>query len=684
MNASLKPGQTAKYNGELFTFDRKLPNGNWQLRSNGTGTVVTLTTEDIRQAYLARTLKFSGEAESFNSGAPLSDPYETIPLPFGEMEDKHREIAQERYAYIQAIETAHPSSFAPKQLRPIIRSVHRRLGNGHRLPHPGTVYRWLQRYKKNGRSISALVPRFDERGSKRCRTNAKVVEFVDQAISEVYLQREKNSYRETFMRVVAFVAKHNESVPPSMALPLPKYRFVIARIQQIPAEDRCIAREGYQRAWQKFRSVKGHWVTKSPLEFVQIDATLLDLFVLDDETFLPLGRPWLTACIDVYTRCILGLYVGFEPPSDLSIARCIKNAILPKDELMALYPNIKHPWLCHGIPVTIVVDNGFEYLSDAFEAMCLELGIRIQHCPRKRPTYKPHIERWFRTLNQGLIHTIKGTTFSNILERGDYNPEKHAIVTLSVLRKLIYTWICDVYHVSPHRTLKDTPDHMWRTGTQGLDIQLPAHPEHMDIITGKLDKRTLFHYGIDLEGLRYNSDSLKELRHVYGQSFPVTVRWNAEDLGHIYVLRPDRKGYFIVPALDQAYAAGLTLWQHEQIKRYADKHLDGSHDIESLAEAKRNLSEVVKQEFLLKKARSRKREARYLNKGEKGAMASAGVETSDRSPSRTAAPVQVLNTDRGHSSTKSSGLTHAARRRAPRGQTTIQFVERTIRTGGDL
>jgi len=47
--------------------------------------------------------------------------------------------------------------------------------------------------------------------------------------------------------------------------------------------------------------------------------------VVDDQSGLPLGRPSVTACIDCYTRCILGIYIGFNPPSYQSVAACLKG-----------------------------------------------------------------------------------------------------------------------------------------------------------------------------------------------------------------------------------------------------------------------------------------------------------------------------------------------------------------------
>ena len=72
-------------------------------------------------------------------------------------------------------------------------------------------------------------------------------------------------------------------------------------------------------------------MTREPLERAEIDHTNLDLFAIDDETLLPLGRPWFSACEDDYTRCILGMFVGFIPPSFLTVSLCLKDVFRPKD-----------------------------------------------------------------------------------------------------------------------------------------------------------------------------------------------------------------------------------------------------------------------------------------------------------------------------------------------------------------
>ena len=51
-------------------------------------------------------------------------------------------------------------------------------------------------------------------------------------------------------------------------------------------------------------------------------------------------------------------------------------------------------------------------------------------------------------------------------------------------------------------------------------------------------QRVVFHYGIELEGLKYNGPELGELRRRMGPAAKVELTFDPGDLGHINVLDP--------------------------------------------------------------------------------------------------------------------------------------------------
>jgi putative transposase len=189
-------------------------------------------------------------------------------------------------------------------------------------------------------------------------------------------------------------------------------------------------------------------------------------------------------------------------------------------------------------------------------------------------------------MNRAVAHGVPGTTFSNIFEKGDYNPAKHAVITLSTLRKVVRMWIADVYHQQVHRSLQTTPAKMWTSSIRPEDIRLPDETTQLDVVMGRVESRTLTHKGIEFEGLFYNSPELIELQRKEGKKLTVEIRVNESDIGSIYVLSPKTSKAYTVPALDRDYASGISLWQHKVIKNYQRQHFDKDDGVKRLVAGK--------------------------------------------------------------------------------------------------
>ena len=126
--------------------------------------------------------------------------------------------------------------------------------------------------------------------------------------------------------------------------------------------------------------------------------------------------------------------------------KSLLNAIKPKNYISEQFPSIEKEWCCEGKMESLVVDNGAEFWSKSLEQSCLELGIHIQYNPVRKPWLKPLVERIFRTINSKLTISIPGKTFSNILQREDYDYKKDAVMRFSIFNEILHKWIIDVYH----------------------------------------------------------------------------------------------------------------------------------------------------------------------------------------------------------------------------------------------
>jgi putative transposase len=576
---------------------RKVADNCWQLENIRTKRISEYEVAQIQHMLVDGTLTFVSTGDVSHCGEVNSH-----------ISPQDMEVAKLRLAYVREVLDI-PNTQG--RMKEAITAVWKTLRLPSQAPAFGSVYRWKRSYIQAGNDIRALIDRTSKKGNRKPRYRKEVIAMSKESISSIYLRREANTMQATLTDALMKVQRANEERLASDALERPSRRLISRLIQEIPDFDKHAARKGHEAARKHFRWVKGHRVTNGPLERAEIDHTHLDLFVIDERTGHPLGRPYLTACIDDYSRCILGAYIGFTPPSYLSVAKCLKACFLPKTSLSEMFPDIQCEWPAYGLMRELVIDNGVEFHSHSLEQLCLSLGIEMHFAPRREPWFKGKIERFFGTLNRQIAHVTPGTTFANIFDKDDYDPAKHAVITLSTLQNIIHKWIADVYHQETHRTLQTTPANMWKSSIRFEDIRHPDDVTQLDIVMGRVHRRTLTHKGIEFEGLLYNSAELADLRRSNGAKLDVELRVDEDDLGSIYVIW-NKNRTFRVPALDSAYADGISLWQHKIYKNYRSQFLGDVQDHDALLKARQAIVQMIEDSLQQKRSKSRKRVARHL------------------------------------------------------------------------
>jgi putative transposase len=316
---------------------------------------------------------------------------------------------------------------------------------------------------------------------------------------------------------------------------------------------------------------------------------------------------------------ILGYFLSFVPPSYLSVQQCLLHAIRPKDYVRDKYPEIENTWESYGLMETLVVDNAKHWHSASFEEACLRFGIIVQYAPPRTPWYKPSIERFFRSLNTRLIHLLPGKTFSNIFDKGDYDPKKNAVITLQELEKLLHHWIIDVYQQSKHRGIDDVPARLWKIGIDKHPPALPPNKEELQVLLGHITWRVISKSGVELFGLYYNDLSLARVRSGLKKGQKVKVKYDPTDLSIIYVHDPHDKRFVPTPAVDQGYTQGLSVWQHNIIRKLARQGVEDYVDIVKLCAARERIEGMVASAFKkLRKSGTNVKAARWMNDSQKG------------------------------------------------------------------
>ena len=289
-----------------------------------------------------------------------------------------------------------------------------------------------------------------------------------------------------------------------------------------------------------------------PNEKWQMDHTVLDCIVVDEKNRRPLGRPWVTLIIDVYSRIVMGFYLSWHAPNSLSVAMAISHAVLPKKEWLSLLSadDIRYPFF--GKPESILMDNAKEFRSKAFRSACALHNINPTWRRKRTPHWGGHIERLNGSLQMGYVHYLPGTTLSNVEVKGDYNSEKEAVLTFAELR-LWFTRAIEIYHKKTHRMIGTSAQQRWSdyyTDKNGV-LSHPAlikNPTDFFIDFLPRDTRVVNPKGILMNGIFYYSSSLKPF---VGRSAKLTVKYNPQSLRRIWVEVESRR-YTEVPYADRA------------------------------------------------------------------------------------------------------------------------------------
>ena len=476
-------------------------------------------------------------------------------------------------------------------------------------PSVSAVYRWYKRFTQSGHDITALADKHEQRGRKTGIT-PNVQAILDEVVDTLYLNVQMYPKKGIFEELERRITNIHETNPEQrLHYPMPSMATVYRYLDKLDSYLVDSTRLGKDTAERKYRGVFQKNLAYRINEWWEIDHTPLDLLVVCEETDLPLGRPWMTLALDKYSRMPVGFYISFRSPSAQAVMECIKQAVLPKDEILKRYPDITLPWKAQGLPERIVCDNGMDLHAEAFKNMCQEMGIQVQYCPAARPEYKGSVERFFRTINHSLIHMIPGTVFSDIDERGDYPSEKQASITLDALTHVIVKWIVEVYSQEQHKGMGITPAMKWEQGMAERILEYPVQPDKLDVITGHPEQRRVFHYGIELHGLYYNSPELQLLRRRFGDPFHLDIKYYEGDIGHIHVFDKSTKHYFKVYAIDQAYAKGLRLMQHQLITRQVRSQGHDPKQRKLLLQKKYELQQLIQASTTDRKMKRRKKAA---------------------------------------------------------------------------
>lgn len=573
-----------KTDGNVFRLKRLIEE-TWQAENQKTGAYQQFTLPTLRQLYAEGKIELT-EKPVFSYKTRTADD-ELIDGYLDNLSPSNREHVIAKRFFLIIYQKNYGGIKTPKAMAYAIDREWEKIATSHAKPSASAALKWLNKFETSGNDIRSLFSRFNQCGNRNKRISEDLESICLVAINEEYLNRERHTLEHVLKKAIHAVSTENKSRPKSAHISLPTTSTIRSLLKTLPPEEVYASRYGQEAARLKYRTSIGSTYADKPLSVVEIDHTRLDGVAVDAKTGLPVDRPWFTVVIDVYTRCILGFHLGYEPPSHASVAAALKHAIMPK----VMHGSVSGNWSMHGIPEMMVIDNGLEFHGQALKAVCSELGINLSFCPRKRGWSKGTVERVIGTINRNISEMMpSGRTFHSIAERGDYDSVKRASVSIEALRIAIEKYIVDIYHESLHRGIQCKPIQRWETYINNEDIRLPANPDELDAIIGQVDTRSVFHYGIEINSATYNSEELMKYRdHFKGKA---VIRWNSSDLGQIHVMVPEGPMLTVPVHPSKGYLKGTSyfawkLIQNEMKARNIDsdnpvKVADAVHDISEM------------------------------------------------------------------------------------------------------
>ena len=329
----------------------------------------------------------------------------------------------------------------------------------------------------------------------------------------------------------------------------------------------------------KSRRLSGESITGAdcPNALVQIDHTLVDIQLVDEEHRIAIGRPWITVAIDVYSRMCVGYYISFDPPGSLGTGLCLSHAFLDKTKWMQEL-GVMYDYPCMGVPGIIHADNAKEFKGNTLKHACEEYGASLQFREGRVPEQGAHIERLMGTLMQ-RIHALEGTTFSNSKQKGEYDSEAKASMTLKEFDLWFAHLVVGEYHHQPHSGIGDiAPIVRYKQGIVG-GAGLPVG--QVNVVTDEerlyydflpLIKQTVQSYGIQIDKIHYSAEVLSRWVGAMDPVQPTKrrvfiIRRDPRDISAVFFLDPDTKRYFRIPYRDLANPH-ISIWELRQVRAY--------------------------------------------------------------------------------------------------------------------
>lgn len=318
----------------------------------------------------------------------------------------------------------------------------------------------------------------------------------------------------------------------------------------------------------------------------QIDATIADVYLvsrIDRNTIV--GRPVFYVVIDVWSRLIVGLYIGLEQASWATAMMAIHNVTLNKVEFCRQFDIEIDPddWPNTPLASVLLGDRG-ELLSKQANRLAEVLGLEVENTPPYRADWKGIVERQFRLLPAKFAADVKGYVEKDFAQRTGPDYRLDASLTLHEFTKIAIHCILE-HNTTPingyplensmvAQEIPAIPTHLWKWGSQNRMGALVRHSENklMFALLPTAEANVTAN-GISFLGRNYYSAEVHQ-RNWFTKArekgrFKVKISYHPHNLNNIYLHDPAYRDNFTVCTLINTNTSDLCLYVEEVLSNAA-------------------------------------------------------------------------------------------------------------------
>jgi len=305
--------------------------------------------------------------------------------------------------------------------------------------------RTIRRYKRALRLANgdnrALVTGYKNCGNRLPRLTIEHERFIDTQIELHY----KTVASPTIYGAFRMYANEVRNNPAHEALRPPvQYKTFEHRVDRQDAEVVARSRGGRRAANAAAPPVtvqdRGFWPTR-PFMRNHIDHYLLDQLVViaKAERRIFTARPWVTVVRDDYCDDVVGLSLGFLPPSRRACAKAIRDCVRRTGKMSEFY----------------VMDGGADFESAYFEMMLARYGSHKVRRSPEGPRFGADLERSFGSYKSFIADQVPGNTNNGRRGRAvspSHRPEANAVLSIGTTWSLLERYFFEVHNGNPTST----------------------------------------------------------------------------------------------------------------------------------------------------------------------------------------------------------------------------------------